>query len=73
MKTDAQNGIGEALIDSRQAAKKLGCSLRHLDGLRHAGKMPHVRLGMLVRFSPAALDAWIAEQISISTSGNTDA
>ena len=59
--------IGETLIDSRTAAQKLGCSLRHLDGLRLAGKVPHVRLGQLVRFSPAALDRWIAEQMMDGT------
>lgn len=63
---DAKPTIGETLIDSRTAAQKLGCSLRHLDGLRLAGKVPHVRLGQLVRFSPATLDRWIEEQMTDS-------
>lgn len=67
---DPKPPIGETLIDSRTAAKKLGCSLRHLDGLRLAGKVPHVRLGQLVRFSPAALDRWIVEQLTV---GNAEA
>lgn len=70
MQTATQPTIGETLIDSRTAAKKLGCSLRHLDGLRLAGKVPHVRLGQLVRFSPSTLDRWVAEQM---TDGDTEA
>jgi excisionase family DNA binding protein len=54
--------IGTTLIDSKAAAKKLSCSLRHLDAMRLEGKIPHVRLGQLVRFSPAALDRWVQEQ-----------
>lgn len=68
--TTTTDTIGETLIDSRTAAQKLGYSLQHLDGLRLAGKVPHVRLGQLVRFSPAALDEWIEEQM---TDGNTEA
>ena len=64
MQTTASEPIGETLIDSRQAAKKLGCSLRHLDSQRAAGKVPFIRIGNLVRFSPSALDHWIREQLT---------
>lgn len=63
---------GEILVDSPTAAKKLSCSLRHLDGLRLAGEVPHVRIGQLVRFSPRALDEWVAEKMQGKT-GDSEA
>jgi excisionase family DNA binding protein len=41
------------------AARRLGMSPRHLWDLVKAGKVPYVRLGRLVRFMPADLDAYI--------------
>ena len=67
MQTETQPSIGETLIDSRQAAKKLGCSVRHLDSLRAVGKIPFIRIGNLVRFSPTALDEMISEQLATHT------
>ena len=58
------SAIGEELIDSRQAARKLRCSVRHLDSQRAAGNVPFIRIGNLVRFSPSALDEWVREQLT---------
>ncbi|QDT50427.1 Helix-turn-helix domain protein [Symmachiella dynata] len=72
MQATASTPIGEALIDSRQAAKKLCCSVRHLDSQRAAGKIPFIRIGNLVRFSPVALDEWIREQSNAAESEVVD-
>ena len=67
MQNVVSDSIGETLIDSRQAAKKLGCSVRHLDSQRADGKVPFIRIGNLVRFSPTALDEWISRQLVTET------
>ncbi|TWU14532.1 Helix-turn-helix domain protein [Symmachiella macrocystis] len=72
MKATASAPIGETLIDSRQAAKKLGCSVRHLDNQRAAGKIPFIRIGNLIRFSLASLDEWIREQANSAESEVVD-
>lgn len=50
------------LIDSKNAAKLLGISVRHLANLRKAGTIPSLRLGGRVLFDPAALRRWIVKQ-----------
>jgi excisionase family DNA binding protein len=51
-----------ALLDVRAVAKLLGCSPRHVTRLAHSGRMPSaMRLGVLVRWSRAAIEQWIAE------------
>ena len=50
------------LLDVHAVAARLGCSTRHVCRLREAGRMPQsVKLGALVRWSRAAIDAWIFE------------
>ena len=49
------------LLDVRSVAALLGCSTRHVYRLADAGRMPPpVRLGALIRWRRADLDAWIA-------------
>jgi len=48
------------LLDVQAVAEMLGCSQRHVYRLSDAGKMPApVKLGSLVRWSTAAIRAWI--------------
>ena len=49
------------LLNVRQVAARLGCSPRHVYRLSDAGRMPiPVKLGVLVRWRAADLDAWIS-------------
>lgn len=50
------------LWDAAEAAKRLSISPRTLWGLTKEGTIPAVRIGRLVRYSPAALETWIANQ-----------
>ena len=48
------------LLDVRGVATLLDCSTRHVYRLADAGRMPRpVKLGSLVRWRRAELDAWI--------------
>lgn len=50
------------LIPAREVSQLLGCSARHVQRLCDAGRMPPpVRLGVLVRWSRAVIDQWIAD------------
>jgi len=50
-----------ALLDVRAVAALLNCSPRHVYRLADAGRLPApVRLGGLVRWRRADLDAWLA-------------
>ena len=49
-----------ALLDVRAVAALLDCSARHVYRLNDAGRMPSaVKVGALVRWRRADLDAWI--------------
>jgi excisionase family DNA binding protein len=49
-----------ALLDVRAVAAMLGCSSRHVYRLADGGKMPRpVRVGALVRWRRADIQAWI--------------
>jgi excisionase family DNA binding protein len=51
-----------ALLDVRGVAVMLGCSSRHVQRLGDSGRMPPaLRLGILVRWSKATIEQWIAE------------
>jgi excisionase family DNA binding protein len=50
-----------ALLDVRAVAALLDCSTRHVYRLSDAGRMPApVRVGALVRWRRADIDAWLA-------------
>ncbi len=50
-----------ALLDVQQVGKLLNCSPRTVYRLADAGRMPApVRLGTLIRWSRAAVEAWIS-------------
>ena len=51
-----------ALLDVRQVAELLHCSVKHVYRLSEEGLMPPpVRLGTLVRWARVTLEAWIQE------------
>lgn len=57
---DASRAVEAELFDVRAVASMLGCSPRHVYRLFDAGRLPRpVRLGSLVRWRRAELQAWI--------------
>src|SRR5262245_20899631 len=56
------DALAAALLDVQAVAQLLDCSTRHVYRLADAGRMPPpVRLGALVRWRRADLDAWLAD------------
>lgn len=56
------------LHDERAEAARLGISHRTLQAWRtRGGGPPFYKLGSAVRYSPAAVDQWLAEQARTST------
>ena len=66
--------LGEQLIDVRQAALMFNLPLYWLSQAkeRQERRIPHYRVGKLVRFKPNELEAWIAAQ-QTSHEGAADA
>jgi excisionase family DNA binding protein len=52
----------EPLLDSPATAERLGITERHLRDLVVRREIPFVRVGRLIRFKPADLDAYIERQ-----------
>lgn len=51
----------QQLLDVRELATILNCSSRHIYRMTDAGRMPRpVRLGVLIRWKKAEIDAWLA-------------
>lgn len=59
------------LLKPAEAAKALAIGCRLLWSKTAAGEIPCVRIGKAVRYSPAALAAWIAEQQTPQTTETT--
>jgi len=51
----------EPLLDSPATAKRLGITERHLRELVVRRDIPFVRVGRLIRFVPADLEAWVED------------
>ena len=51
--------VARLLLNSKEAAASMGISTKTLWTLTVGGKIPCIRLGKLVRYSPAALQDWI--------------
>jgi excisionase family DNA binding protein len=63
----SQNPSGQALLDWAEVAERLGISTRHVRRLVYdpaAGvrRLPSIKVGGVIRFDPAAVDQWLAEQ-----------
>lgn len=50
------------LVDAEAVAKQLGVKATWVRQEARADRIPHVRVGKYVRFSPTAVDAWCEEQ-----------
>ena len=50
------------LVDRHEAARLLAISTRTLWAMTKAGEIDCVRIGKSVRYSPAAIQAWIARK-----------
>jgi excisionase family DNA binding protein len=50
------------LLSREQAAKRLNISTRNLDYLREAGRLPFIRIGRRVVFSPMDLEQFTEAQ-----------
>jgi excisionase family DNA binding protein len=61
MKTQMQTNIGssENLLSRKQAAQRLGLSIRNLTYRIKDGSIPYVRLGRLIKIIPSDLDRYI--------------
>ena len=57
-----QAAIVRLLLPPDEAARSLSISPRTLWTLAHSGQIPFVRIGRLVRYSPADLQSWIESQ-----------
>ena len=64
-------GVSAELLDVKAVASLLGgCSTRHVYRLADAGRMPcPIRLGTLVRWSRAELEAWIGAKCPSQQAG----
>ncbi|CAJ0739053.1 helix-turn-helix domain-containing protein [Ralstonia mannitolilytica] len=67
--------LGEQLIDVRQAALMFNLPSYWLSQAkeRKQRRIPHYRVGKLVRFKPAELEAWIVAQQQTSGAEVADA
>ena len=55
------NQVDHALLDVREVAAMLSCSVRHVYRLADAGRLPApVKLGALVRWPRREIEQWIA-------------
>ena len=54
----------DPLIPIAKVAERLGTSERHVREIVRRGDLSVVRVGRLLRFQPAAVDAFIANQTS---------
>jgi excisionase family DNA binding protein len=47
------------LMDEPTVCEYLGITKRHLQDLRYRREIPYVKVGRLVRFRPAEVEAWL--------------
>ena len=45
-----------------ELAELLGCTGKHIYALAKSGRMPHLRIGAMVRFDPAATAEWLRKR-----------
>lgn len=52
----------ERAWSASELAELLGCSDKHIYSLAKSGRMPHLRIGGVIRFDPRATAAWLRER-----------
>ena len=45
-----------------ELAEILGCTGKHIYALAKSGRMPHLRIGTMIRFDPAATAEWLRKR-----------
>lgn len=60
-RSNTESPTRRRLLDVAEAADYLGSTERHVRRLVTERRMPFAKIGGKLRFSPDALDAWIAE------------
>jgi excisionase family DNA binding protein len=56
-------------VNTTEAAKRTGLARSTLEKLRlTSGGPPYLKLGRVVRYRPADLDAWLQERVVLNTS-----
>ena len=58
----AQNNLGQRLLDIQAAARYTGMSVATLYKWVNQRKIPHIKMGRLVKFDPVKVEEWIKEQ-----------
>ncbi len=61
--------VSRLLLDPPEAAASLGLSERTLWSLTQSGEIPSLKIGRLVRYSPAALQRWIDAKLTTESEG----
>jgi excisionase family DNA binding protein len=64
---------GRLLVDQREAARLLSLSTRTVYLMSKDGRLPCLRIGRSVRYSPVDLAAWIAANSSARPAGTAEA
>lgn len=54
-----ENEIVKLVWTSEEVASELGCSIRHVRKLVSEDRIPYLKVGRLVRFSPLRLREWL--------------
>lgn len=57
---EGSNGSEDRLLDIDELSKRLGVPKNTLYDWVAFGRIPHLKLGKLVRFDPGAIDDWLA-------------
>lgn len=65
-----QGVMDQILVNEREAARLLGVCEKTLYNLRTEGRVPHLRLGSRVLYSPDALKKWVESQLTTNGKRN---
>jgi len=60
--------LPDALLDADAAAQRLNITPRHIRALVYRRQIPYVKVGRLVRFRAADLDAWVESRVILPAS-----
>ena len=62
----ASHSPNHPLLDVDELAERLNISVRHVRRLVAERRIPYLKVGHLLRFEPAAIDAWLQGLIACS-------
>jgi len=58
--------VESSLLDVNELAERLNISVRHVRRLVAERRVPYLKVGHLVRFDPAAIEAWVDELMAFT-------